>query len=181
MHVAVVIYEYAYCSKTMLISDNEWMKPAETTETTGTAEFVKLGSKKEESEFNLKKKWGSECIDSGFQAFPDVLLRCQRFLDLEPIDVVILLNITMHWWRYDDLPYPRPSFIAKRMAVSTRTVERRIFRLQQRGLLERRPSEEVRGKTVRKYDLSGLTAKLKEYAEVNLANRGWSEEVPDHE
>lgn len=144
-------------------------------------EMAKLDSKKEETKFNLKKKWGSECIDSGFQVFPDVLLRCQRFMDLEPIDVVILLNITMHWWKHDDLPYPRPSVIAKRMAVSTRTVERRISTLQQRGFLDRRPSEEVRGKTVRKYDLSGLTAKLKEYAEVNLANRGWSEEVPDHE
>ena len=99
-------------------------------------------------------------------------------MDLEPIDVVILLNITMQWWKFDELPYPRPSALARRMAVSTRTVERRIAKLQKLGLLVRRTSEEVRGKTVRKYDLSGLVKELKKYAEASLAERGWSEGVP---
>jgi hypothetical protein len=132
---------------------------------------------KSDARLNSRQKWGDECIDSGYQIFPDVLLKCQRFMDLEPIDVVILLNITMQWWKYDDLPYPRPSALARRMAVSTRTVERRIARLQKQGLLVRRPSEEVKGKTVRKYDLSGLVTELKKYAEGSLAERGWSEEV----
>lgn len=128
---------------------------------------------------NARKKWGDECIDSGYQIFPDILLRCQRFMDLEAIDVVILLNITMHWWNFDDLPHPRPSAIARRLAVSTRTVERRIAKMQQRGLLVRLPSEDKNGKTVRKYDLSGLVQELRRYAQNNLAERRWSEGIPD--
>ena len=47
----------------------------------------------------------------------------------------------------------------------------------------RRPSEEVRGKTVRRYDLSGLVTELKKYAEANLAERGLpvSGELPHDE
>jgi len=127
---------------------------------------------------NTRKKWGDRCIDSGYQIFPDVLLKCQRYLGLEAIDIVILLNITMQWWQHDQLPYPRPSFIAKRMEISTRTVERRIARMQKQGLLLRKPSEEERGKTVRKFDLSGLIAELTKYAEGSLAERGMLEESP---
>jgi hypothetical protein len=36
---------------------------------------------------------------------------------LDSIDVVILLNITLHWWEMSDLPHPRPSTIAKRMGI----------------------------------------------------------------
>jgi DNA-binding HxlR family transcriptional regulator len=151
---------------------------------TGSTEAVSSGglairdSRKADARLNSRKKWGDECISAGYQIFPDVLLKCQRFMDLEAIDVVILLNITMQWWKFDELPYPRPSALARRMAVSTRTVERRIAKLQKLGLLVRRTSEEVRGKTVRKYDLSGLVKELKKYAEASLAERGWSEGVP---
>jgi hypothetical protein len=114
-------------------------------------------------EVNARKKWGDVVFESGFQIFPDVLLRCQRFLELEAIDVVILMNMTMHWWYYDDLPYPRPSAIANRLGVSTRTVERRIAIMQERGLITRLPSQNHNGRTVRRYDLSGLVEKLKKY------------------
>jgi hypothetical protein len=140
--------------------------------------LVKRGSHGDDARYDPRKKWGDECINAGYQILPDVLLKCQRLMSLEPIDVVILLNITMQWWEFDKLPYPRPSTLAKRMAVSTRTVERRIAKLQKQGLLVRRPSEEARGKTVRRYDLSGLVTELKKYAEKNLAARGRSEEVP---
>jgi hypothetical protein len=138
-------------------------------------------NEKVDARTNTRKKWGDRCIDSGYQIFPDVLLKCQRYMGLEAIDVVILLNITMQWWKHQDLPYPRPSFIAKRMEVSTRTVERRIARMQKQGLLIRKPSEEVRGKTVRKFDLSGLITELTKYAEGSLAERGKLEEVPHDE
>ena|ERR1035438_2852620 len=66
-----------------------------------------------------RMKWGNS-LNSGFQIIPDVLFRCQKILGLEVIDLVILLNITTHWWEYDDLPHPRPSVIARRMNLSTR-------------------------------------------------------------
>jgi hypothetical protein len=128
-----------------------------------------------------RKKWG-ESLDAGFQIIPDVLFRCQKILGLEAIDVVILLNITTHWWEYDDLPHPRPSIIAKRMNVSTRTVERRIAALQKAGILPRLPPQHKKGKTVRPYDLHGLVEKLKVLSAGNLIRRRagrWS--VPPEE
>jgi DNA-binding MarR family transcriptional regulator len=129
-------------------------------------------------ETNAKKKWGNEVFEAGYQIFPDVLLRCQRFLELEAMDLLILLNITMHWWDYHDLPYPRPSTIAKRIGVSTRTVERRIAVMQARGLLVRLPSENLKGRTVRRYDLSGLVEKLRKYARKYLDDWRGPREAP---
>jgi hypothetical protein len=127
---------------------------------------------------NAEKKWGKEVFESGYQIFPDVLLRCQRFLGLEAMDVLILMNITMHWWDYDDLPYPRPSTIARRLGVSTRTVERRISHMQERGLIVRLPSTTLNGRTVRRYDLSGLVQKLRKYARNYLDDWRGPREVP---
>jgi hypothetical protein len=148
--------------------------------TSSATELAIRTNEKVDARTNTRKKWGDRCIDSGYQIFPDVLLKCQRYMGLEAI-VVILLNITMQWWKQQELPYPRPSFIAKRMEVSTRTVERRVARMQKQGLLIRKPSEEVRGKTVRKFDLSGLITELTKYAEGSLAERGKLEEIPHDE
>ena len=119
---------------------------------------------------SARDKWGHS-LDAGFQIFPDVLLRCQKLLGLESTDIVILLNITMHWWDHDDLPHPRPSIIAQRMNLTTRTVERRIGDLQNKGFLQRLPARLKNGKTVRPFDLSGLVAKLNAMSEGNLTLR----------
>ena len=117
-----------------------------------------------------RDKWRS-ALDSGFQTIPNVLFRCQRHLGLDAVDVVILLNITMHWWQDGTLPHPRPSVIAQRMKVSTRTVERRIIRLQKNGFLTRLEAREKKGKSVRPFDLSGLVHKLESMSAVNLIRR----------
>jgi DNA-binding MarR family transcriptional regulator len=117
-----------------------------------------------------RKKW-EYSLDAGFQIIPNVLFRCQKVLGLEPVDVVILMNITTHWWGKDDLPYPRPSVIANRMNVSTRTVERRLKVLEKTGFLRRLESSKKQGRAVRRIDLSGLVQKLKEVAAANLRLR----------
>jgi hypothetical protein len=120
---------------------------------------------------SISTKWGN-ALEAGFQQIPDVLIRAQRILGLDPLDLVILLNITMHWWEDDDLPYPRPSMIAKRVGVSTRTVERRLTDLAQRGLVKRLPSETRQdGVAIRRFELSGLVHRLEALAETNLAMR----------
>lgn len=123
-----------------------------------------------------RKKWG-ESLDAGFQIIPDVLFRCQKILGLHPLDVVILLNITTHWWGKDDLPHPRPSVIARRMGVTTRTVERRLSRLQNDGFLVRLHSARKKGRAVRRFDLSGLVEKLKGVSTENLKMRRSNSEM----
>ncbi len=72
----------------------------------------------------------------------------------------------MHWWQADDLPHPRPSMIARRMDVSTRTVERAIDSLEKKKLIQRLPPEKSdRGPMVRRFDLSGLVEEVNRLAE----------------
>jgi len=117
-------------------------------------------------------KWRS-AISAGFQVVPNVLIRAQSRLGLDPVDLAILLNITLHWWRTDELPYPQPKVIAHRIGVSTRTVERRLEDLEKRGFLSRLAAEKSADKLARRrIDLSGLVEKLEKAAAVNLELRG---------
>lgn len=116
-------------------------------------------------------KWRTS-LTAGFQVVPNVLVRAQSKLGLDPLDLAILLNITMHWWRTDELPYPQPKVIANRVGVSTRTVERRLEQLEQRGFIARLAAEKSADKLARRrIDLSGLVAKLESAAAVNLELR----------
>ena len=123
------------------------------------------------SEWAARKKWG-KAIDAGFAIIPDVLIRAQRVLELDSVDLAIILNLVMHWWRADELPYPRPAVIARRIGVSTRTVERRIAALEMRGLITRLLPEKSQDKlTIRRFDLSNLVMQLGGLSDGNLADR----------
>jgi len=124
-------------------------------------------------------KWRTS-ISAGFQVIPNVLVRAQSKLGLDPVDLAILLNITMHWWREDELPYPQPKVIANRVGVSTRTVERRLEDLEKRGFLARLAPEKSADRLARRrIDLTGLVEKLEKAAAQNLEMRSQSGEVAD--
>lgn len=46
--------------------------------------------------------------------------------------------------------------------MSKRTVERSVAKLAELGYLVHKPSEQYRGRTIRRFDLSGLIVKLQE-------------------
>jgi hypothetical protein len=114
-------------------------------------------------------KWGAAISGgpNGYQLVPDVLLRKQTDLKLDATDIVILLNICMHWWESEPskMPHPRPVTIAKRMGISTRTVERHIARLGDLGLMEWMSQEpRADAPSVRRFDLEGLRSTLERLA-----------------
>ncbi len=82
------------------------------------------------------QKFGEAAI-GGFQVVPDILLKRQGELGLTNVELVVLLNILMHWWTPGKNPYPRPSTIAHRMNSSTRTIQRAIAALEEKRLLLR--------------------------------------------
>ena len=49
-------------------------------------------------------KWG-RVMGGGFQVIPNHLLRLQNHLGLSSLQMVILLNLCMHWWKKEDLPF----------------------------------------------------------------------------
>ena len=124
------------------------------------------------------KKWGI-ATKAGFQVVPNVLFRAQQHLGIDCVDVVILLNLSLHWWGSENLPFPTPALMAQRMGISKRTIERRIQNLQKRGFINRLPARALAdGKPkVRKFDLSGLVEKLESAALVGLAKRQFAKSI----
>lgn len=120
----------------------------------------------------IQKKWG-EALDAGFQVVPNVLIWSQNGLGLDALDVVILLNLTAHWWTQEARPFISPARIAKRMKVTTRTVERHLKKLEERNFIGRDP----RGMRnpdrpyIRHYDLTPLVGVLKEASRNVLTER----------
>lgn len=117
-------------------------------------------------------KWGV-AGRAGYQLVPNVLFRAQQYLGLDSTDVVILLNLSLHWWAPDNLPFPSPGIISQRMGVTRRTIERRLEVLERKGLIKRlKPSAPAEGKPkVRKFELTGLVGKLENAALQGLSQR----------
>jgi hypothetical protein len=127
------------------------------------------------ADWSVDAKWGGAIGggDTGFQAIPDVLLKCQEQLGLSCTDMVVMLNILLHWWQVEELPHPRISVIARRMGVTVRTVERSVARLEVLGLVIRgRAEKKGDGPSVRRFDPSGLVYALEEKAEKIRAANG---------
>jgi hypothetical protein len=107
-------------------------------------------------------KWG-DAARAGYQAVPDLLLRHQDALNLNPTELVVLLNVLMHWWYSHQKPFPRPTTIARRMGSTVRTVQRAITKLETEGLLVRR----VNRKKVAELDPEPLVQKLCAFAKTD--------------
>lgn len=119
----------------------------------------------------IQEKWG-EALAAGFQVVPNVLIRAQSRLGLEALDVVILLNLTAHWWTKEARPFISPARIAKRMNVTTRTVERHLKRLEEREFLKRSVGTRTGdGPYIRHYDLTPLVGILKDASRTALIER----------
>ena len=108
-------------------------------------------------------KWGE--AGRAFQLLPDILLKKQVELGLTATDMLVLINITMHWWYADKKPFPRTSTIAARMGIEPRTVQRTLKKLSELGLVQRRPETAEDGTARMVCDLSGLVARLEKYVE----------------
>ena len=93
----------------------------------------------------------------GFQHLPDALLRHQSDLELTATELVVLINITMHWWKSDEWPYPHPERIGSRMGLTKRSVERSIASMEAKGIFNR-----VRDGDKTRFDLSPLKDSLEE-------------------
>ena len=109
--------------------------------------------------FKVTAKWGEGAL-GGFQQVPDLLLRKQENLGLNPTDLTVLLNITMQWWTPEDKPFSKAQTIARRMGASQRTVQRAISKMERSGLLRRERSNDMSTPGI-KFDLSGLVDRLR--------------------
>ncbi len=142
------------------------------TNATPARETARQRDHSETAQGSVAEKWGC-ALDAGYQVIPSVLIQAQSRLGLDAVDCMILLNLNLHWWRKYDLPYPRPALIAKRMGVSRRTIERRLFKLQKMGWLRRLPADtdDDGQRMARRYDLSGMVRRLQDAAIIGVNQR----------
>lgn len=118
----------------------------------------------------IRARWRGAVTDAetGYTAVPDILIRSQKRLQLSATEMVVLLNILLHWWQPSEWPFPRISTISERMGIGRRTVERAIQSLREKGLLIHLRSESTsRGPSIRRFDLSGLVHTLEQLVEEN--------------
>jgi len=122
----------------------------------------------EQKPFAITERWG-RLSETGFTAIPNTLIHAQSELKLNPNQIVILLNLIMHWWSPESHPFPRSHTIAKRSGLGLRTVQRELSDLEKRKLIRR-----IRRDDSVLIDLSNLKQKLEEiaphYAWRNLKN-----------
>ena len=91
-----------------------------------------------ETHFRLTEVWGDAISEgSGFVAIPMSLLRLQSELGISPTDFGVLVNLLAHRWKAGDVVFPRTTTIAKRMGVTSRTVQRSTQRLAKQGYISK--------------------------------------------
>jgi predicted transcriptional regulator len=114
-----------------------------------------------------ERKWGKPLHHAGWSMLPTTILAKQEVLELTANDINILMHIIAHWWYAERLPYPSIAEIAKRMGVHRSTVQRRITKMVERGLLVRnKRTNRSRGQLANSYDLSGLIRKATPLAKI---------------
>jgi DNA-binding MarR family transcriptional regulator len=114
----------------------------------------------------VAERWG-DAVSAGFIPLPNALVRAQARLGLSSNDVVVILNILLHWYHSDKLPYPRTTAIAKRSGLGHRTVQRSLRNLEKKKLIARVQGEERRTY----YDLTGLRQELAQQARQDVWHR----------
>lgn len=124
-------------------------------------------------EYRIRQKWGGAVGQGGligFLALPEVLIRGQKRLGLNSTEMMVLINILLHWWRVDKKPFVGNATIAKRMGVDTRTVQRACVKLEKKGLIRRdihrfHDKETGQHSATRSIDVTGLVNRLKVFAQ----------------
>lgn len=106
--------------------------------------------------------------NAGWSPIPDVLLFSQHRLKIRGDDMVVLLNLMAHYYVKNEMPFIRPTTIAKRMGVSQRTVQRSLAKLFKLKLLRKGKHKELGHIT---YDLTPLIDKLQPWGEERIAEK----------
>lgn len=104
---------------------------------------------------------------------PNIIFMRQRAIGLDSLDINILLILFSHWWKADNLPFPKKQTIANAIGCDPSTVRKRIQKMEAAGFIKRilRPVDKDRNNS-NLYDFSGLIEAAKPYAIEEIQARG---------
>lgn len=117
-----------------------------------------MSEKNSKNENLFANKWGNSALAMGWTGIPTSLFFLQGTLSISPLAFNILLNLIAHWWKTHEWPHPSQDGLAKRVGVSTRTIQRGISELETLGLImrQRTSKDHPKYKGRNLYDLSPL-------------------------
>lgn len=138
-----------------------------------TAETAEAAAASQEGQLKIiEKRWSKSLAKAGWTALPNIILDKQHALELEPIDINILMQIAKHWWQAEAAPFPSIETIALAIGVTTRTVQRRITKMEKAKLIERNVRHYARGgQKSNAYTFKGLIDRCTPFAEEAIAER----------
>ena len=116
-----------------------------------------------------ERKWSKPLMDSGWLAFPSIILEKQHALGLTPLDVNIILYLVTYWWNADNKPRPAKATIAQALGVTPRTIQRRIAAMEKGGFIRREEQRiSKQGSKPNLYHFDGLIKAATPYAKEKL-------------
>ena len=126
---------------------------------TSTAKKVELTKKA------LEEKWTAPVIAAGYTVLPTIILKRQKKLGLDSLDVNILMHLLSYWWKGSDLPFPSKRSLSEAIDVDQSTIRRRMKKLEAAGYVFRITRKGSNGiNKSNRYDLSGLIEAIKPFA-----------------
>lgn len=117
-------------------------------------------------------KWGTPIVKAGWTCIPNILIRRQRTLGLDSLDLNILLHLLSYWWEDENHPHPSKETLAQAMNVSASTIQRHIRAMEAGKLLKRIERRRAGDRSeTNLYDLTPLRELLEPQALQELAER----------
>lgn len=117
---------------------------------------------KSDDRYGFSKKWSPEIEQYGFTQTPNILLACEGHLGLKDGEVVVLLQLIMHWFRHNGQVYPSIASLAGYSNKGYSTVQKTLSSLEKKGFIKRRR----RNGTSSIYDIKYCAIKLHEHQNV---------------
>ena len=113
----------------------------------------------------LEQKWSAAVIAAGYTVLPTIVLKRQKKLGLDSLDINIVMHLVSYWWKGGDFPFPSKRSLAAAIDVDPSTIRRRIKKLEAAGYINRVARKGANGiSKTNRYDLSGLIDAIKPFA-----------------
>ncbi len=136
-------------------------------------------SPQETHQATLLRRFGATVLNGGYTCIPNLLMKYQAELLLNPTQFNIICHIWMSWWEH--YPYPAITTIAARMNRGRRCIQVNLRKIEQKiideasgevvrpSLLESVARFNQRGQTTNEYDFTRLLRALEDL-EINWQN-----------
>jgi DNA-binding transcriptional regulator YhcF (GntR family) len=113
----------------------------------------------------LEQKWSAPVIAAGYTVLPSIVLKRQKKLGLDSLDINIVMHLLSYWWKGSDLPFPSKRSLAEAIGVDQSTIRRRVQKLEGAGYVVRVSRKGSNGiSKSNRYNLSGLIEAIKPLA-----------------